>query len=507
MKVFLILLLLPSIVFGLEQTDCFQYYKFQNGIVFDSLNPEKIYYKPGEDVIISYNLISKMESPVVEGKVRAQIFYNHPEEGEIMIDEFFVAKDINIMYNEIIPQEFRWKVPKYAENGEYIVKLYFISGDMFNLAGLSFLAYGPPGVPGEQTTFYVENSNESTIYFSKKETYINEEKYFFGSFSPIFDQTSFKIKTKLINIGKEKDVSIKMKIYEWDDLTEIPIERYTKTENIRVSKEKEILFDIPSLTPGTYLVKLIAESGGEKSIMKIRFSISGAKGRFIYLGITDFPIKSGKENTLFICLSNSADYMTSFNGKIKVYVYDEDGNLIFKDEKYEEIISSPMGFKTEFRTNENYKYIVLSAELYGEENELMDKVFMVYDYSKFKNIPRFLEIKTDKEKYSVDENVEYKIFYKDDENYPLSGKIVVAVHDSEDKILTSFPINVKGEWSNKITFKNPGNYKISALDLEHNLKSEVYINVVEKGIGNASQIILVVGVIIIVIAVVLWIRR
>jgi len=471
MKFFLILLLLPSIAFAFEQTDCFQYYRFQNGILFDSLNPEKIVYKPGEDVIISYKLISKMESPIVEGKIRAQIFYNDPEEGEIMIDEFLVENDVNIMYNEVIPKEFRWKVPKGAKNGEYIVKLYFIVGDTFNLGGISFIAYGPPGVPGEQTTFFVENSDESYLYFSKKETYLNEEKYLFGTSFPGFERDgSFTIRTKLINKGYPKDVTVTMKVYDWDDLTEVPIGRYTKIEEIRLDSERDIIYNIPYLNTGAYLVKIIAQSGEEKSILKMRFYINGAKGRFLYTGITNFPLKANEENKLFVCLSNAADYSTSFNGRVNVYLYDENGNKIFEDMIQEEIIPKPMGFVTSFRSRD-YKYITLSAELYGPNNELMDKVFLTYDYSKFKNIPRFVEVRTDKDEYSPGEEIRYTISYKDDSDYPLEGNILVSIN-SEDKIITSFPVNIRGTFRKTLTINNPGEYKILVIVPEYELKSE-----------------------------------
>jgi hypothetical protein len=402
-------------------------------------------------------------------------------------------------------------VPKGARNGEYIVKLYFIVGDTFNLGGISFLAYGPPGVPGEQTKFYVENSDESAIYFSKGETYLNEERYAFSTSFPGFERDgSFTIRTKLINKGSSKKVTVTMKVYDWDDLTDVPIGRYTKIEEITLENEKEIIYNIPYLSTGAYEVKLIAQSDEEKSILKMRFYINGAKGRFLYLGITDFPLKAGQENKLFFCVSNAADYSTSFNGIINVYIYDEQGNKIFEDRIQEEIIPKPMGFVTSFRSKD-YKYITLSAELYAN-NELMDKVFMTYDYSKFKNIPRFVDVRTEKEKYSLGEEISYTIYYKDDSDYPLEGNVLVSIN-SGDKVITSFPVNIRGTFRKSLTINTPGEYKISVIVPEYELKSEKsfivgYATGMPKSIDlGLIRILLIIAIVTCVVVILRWKSR
>jgi len=153
---------------SVEEADCFEYYKFQDGLVFDDLHSDKYLYPVGEDVIFSYNIINRMDSPVVEGKVRYQIFYDDSREGEQIIDESFASKDINLMPGDNTAQTITWGVPVTAKPGRYILKVYFISGKYFNLAGLSFNPYGPPGVPGAMATFEVSNSLPGyRIYFQR----------------------------------------------------------------------------------------------------------------------------------------------------------------------------------------------------------------------------------------------------------------------------------------------------------------------------------------------------
>lgn len=486
-----ILLTCINISFAMYPIDCFSYYKFQDGVIFDSFNPEKISYSAGEDVIFSYNLISRMESPITEGRTRVQIFYNDEEEGEIIIDEFFLDEKVSINLGDVIPKEFKWKIPKNAKSGEYTSKIYFIVGKFFNLAGLSFLAYGPPGAPGALTTFRVNNTEGiSRIYFSKKNTYFNGEKYNFGSFFPeIRSDESIKIETELVNEGEMKSINLEINIYEWDDVTENPMGEYTKKETITLGRgeRKRIKFEIPRLRPGAYQVKFVAASGDEKSILKVRFSVIGEMGRFIFLGIDRFPIRSKENTTLFICLSNSADYFTNFNGTIKLYVYDKDGRVIFRDESREEILPRPMGFASNFISDKDYKYITIIGEIYGSDGRLHDREIITYDYSSFPFIPRFLYIETNKESYLANEEIEYKISYTDEENYPLSGLITIELVDSEEKTLSAYRTRIEGIYENSIKISTPGIYKIVAFDAENNLKYEKSIKVLEEKIRSKEE--------------------
>lgn len=478
-----IIALISSCSLALYPIDCFEYYKFQDGVIFDSLNPEKVSYQPGDNVIFSYNLISKMEAPITEGRVRVQIFYNDEIEGETIIDEFFLNEKISMHLGDVLEKEFLWKIPPNAKSGEYIAKTYFIVGKFFNLAGLSFLAYGPPGAPGALTTFNVNNTYEaSRIYFSKKNTYINGKKYDFGAFFPEFEREDrIKIETELVNEGRRKEVQLEIKIYEWDDVTEYPLGEYSKMENIVLesNERKKISFELPPLKPGSYQVRFIAKSGEEKSILKVRFSIRGEMGRFIYLGLLNFPVKIG-ENLVFVCLSNSADYSSSFEGKIKIYGYDKEGNLIFSDETVEEIISKPMGFATTFNAKKEYKYLTLIGEIYGSDGKLHDKEIITYDYSEFPFVPRLLSVETDKNEYLVGEEIKYKINYDDGEGYPISGIVTIELSDIDGKVLFAYKTRVDGTYEKTTKAISPGSYRILAFDAERNIKSEKIIRVFEE---------------------------
>jgi len=439
-RILLVVTILSAVVFSsdFQPAYCFDYYEFQNGILFDNLHVDKASYSAGDDVIISYDLISKMKAPIVEGKVRIQIFYNHPTQGEQMIDEFYAAKNINLFENDMLPEEHKWTLPKDAKPGEYVVKTYFIVDETFNLAGISFLPYGPPGVPGAQTKFSVAGSSGSMIYFDKGETFINDKQYGFGQPAESTEPSTINITTNLVNEGPERDIVVYIKTYRWDDATEKNLlSAYTKKETYHLgSNEKEkIVYNLPKLKSDSYLIRLEAVSGEDKTIMKLRLPVSGVKGRFQYLGLTNFPLTK-ETNTLFFCFSNGADYTSSFNGKIKIEVFDKDDNVIFDETSDDMLItSSPTGAIVNFTPDNEYYYVKLRATLMDDQGNVMDKKEIVYDYSAFANINKNFFIELDKSNYREGEKVRYTVHYEDDYNNPLTGNVIIYLLDEKGKIV------------------------------------------------------------------------
>ncbi|MCK4429388.1 MAG: hypothetical protein KAU95_03365 [Candidatus Aenigmarchaeota archaeon] len=500
----LMLIALPQLALAVESVDCFQYYKFQDGLIFDDLHAEKVSYSPDDEVIISYNLLSQMEVPIVEGRVRVQIFYNDPKQREQMIDEFFAFKNLSLKLNDKISQELRWTVPKGAKEGEYIIKTYFVVGDFFNLAGISFLSYGPPGMPGGQTTFNVENPSTSRVYFSKEDTYINDVKYEFGAFSPGYNRTeTITIKTQLVSGGEPKQVNLELEIYEWDDLTEKPMSKHTvkKTISLESNGRGDIIYELPALDVGTYLVKFIAKSGEEKSIIKLRLSVGGAKGRFIYLGLDKFPLIKDQKTTIFFCLSNSADYTTSFTGKGTIEIVDENENSIFK-ESYGpiDVVPDPMGKKSEFTPTQTYTKLILKIDLYDEKGNFMDKLFLTYDYSKFQNIPSTFDLQLNKTNFKKGETLSYTLKYDDDFGKPLDGKILLYLTNQEGNIVyKASDKEIHGSLTGSIKLLDKiGQYKLTARELTHDLKTEKTFTLEEPAEGEFNYWWLI-GIIIIIV--------
>jgi hypothetical protein len=469
---------------GMEDTDCFKYYEFQKGLLFKDLITDKTSYVPGEEMTISCKLTSEMKAPIVQGSVRVQVFYNDPKEGEQIIDEFLATNDVYMMNGDTLDQRYAWSIPKNAKDGKYTIKTYFIVGDYFNLAGISVLPYGPPGVPGELTTFSVNGTvTPSRIYLSKEATSVNGEPYEFAAPAKIHENGSLNIKTRLINEGPAKKANIKINIYEWADLVEKPLNQYAmeKTIDLEADGSQDLDYSVSGLTPAAYEIRLTAESADEKSIMKLRLPVAGVKGRFIYLGLDRFPLAKDVPATIFACYSQSADLSTSFNGSIKIEVLDEQGNLLYNvDSGPIEILSTPpQGKNTSFTAGKDLKKITLKASMYDENNTLQDVVSMDYDYSKFASVQGNLSVSTEKKAYALGEDVTYAVLFSDSAGSPLSGKFLAYFTDEKDKVIgIAAEKQTNGTYADKFIAPNTeGIYKISVRELTKDVRAEALIEV------------------------------
>ncbi len=474
---------------AVEDVDCEQYYKFQNGIKFEDFRAEKISYAPGDEVILSYNLVSMMDIPVVEGRIRVQVLFVDEKQGEEIIDEFFAFENLALMPKDISAQEVKWKVPAGAKSGTYEAKLYFLVKE-FNLAGLSFVPYGPPGIPGALTSFDVESSSESRIYFSKLDTKINDEEYPFTGFLLSSDSKQLKIETHLLNEGEPKEVNLKLLTYKWDDLDETPMQEYTVEQKISLltNGKGTITYQLPALTPGTYEIKFLAVSGEEKAILKMRVPITGAKGRFIYSAIDKFPLKESEKTKIFMCLSNSADYVTTFNGTINVQVSDADDKIIFSETTpVFEVIPKPMGKLIEFTPEKSYTVLKLKATLLDENDKIHDEVSLSYDYGKFSNVPKKIALSLEKESFKPTEKVKYTITYTDNENREVDGRFLIYLLNSKGNILQMVEKEFIGSFSGEFGSLELGVYKISARELDSDVKAEEDFEVSYKEVVTTPQ--------------------
>ena len=465
-----------------EDVNCFDYYKFQNGLVFDDFHPDKYEYSAGNEALFTYNLRNLMGSPVVEGKIRVQIFYNDSTEGEQLIDEFFAYKDVNLATGEDLKQDVRWAIPSTAKEGSYVIKTYYIVGDEFNLAGLSFNAYGPPGLPGGMTYFLVKNpSTASRIYFSKASTYYNDAIYPFGSFVQARISEPMNFKTKLVNEGAEKKVHVSISAYQWDDVSEKPIEELTTEKDIvlKANDAVDLTYSLKAPDAGVYSIRFVASSGNEKSVMKLRIPIAGAKGRLEYMGFDRFPLTRNEKTTLYFCLSNSADYFTRFNGTGKIEVTDNKGKRLL-EENYSLVVSpKPAGKRIVFQPPEDATQALIKITLYDDKGNMMDSAVLNYDYSKFGKIDARLTLSTDKKEYVPTDKVQYAVEYKDASRRALRGSILLYLVDQRDNIYKIFPAKeIAGAVSGSLDAPAAaGGYKIMVRELSHDLKAESSIEV------------------------------
>ena len=436
------LLILASHAAAIEDINCFDYYKFGTGLSFGNLMTEKAYYSPGDLVNVSYSLLCQTDVPIVEGSVWVQIFYEDVVEGEQMIDEFPVSKDISMQYGDELPQEFTWKISLGAKPGKYSVKTYFIVGYYFNLAGLTILPYGPPGVPGELTYFEVlPQDHTSRIFFSKNATTVNEEPYEFAAPAIIRFIGPHSIKTKIVNEGSAKDVRIRIETFEWANVAGAPIDSVDKTLSLSEDSSQDVEYTIPRLKSATYEVVFSAVSGAyEKTLMKMRIPETGVKGRFIYAGFDRFPLIKDDTLSLFMCYSGSTDYTTFFNGTGTVSVVDAYSNVVYSEKygPFEVTASPPQGKKFSFKIPRNLTKAVLKLDLYDDSGTLQDNVTIDYDITKFASMPGEYSLSLSKEVYSTDEGISYMAKCFDVYENPLKCRVQLALTDEAGDVFYDY---------------------------------------------------------------------
>lgn len=294
--VLLTFLLMSSMVSAaMLSEDAFTYYRFGVGPYFLTFAPDKAIYSQGETIIINYDLENRMGHPLAEAKVRLQVFYNHPTLGEQIIDEFFTEEGLYLADGAVRSAEYFYELPSTAPVGRYTIKAYVQSDDYFNLAGLSILAYGPPGAPAIQAEFSVEGTASSYVFIDKEGVLLNGAPYIFLGKIPIFDDVNdVVISVPIINQGAAKQVEVIGAVYRWDDSSADQYLFYhTKIESLSLTSEGKGTFTLPinGLEPGVYQVKVQADTGDEKVVLKMRFSIRGNEARIYYQGLTGFPLK------------------------------------------------------------------------------------------------------------------------------------------------------------------------------------------------------------------------
>jgi len=503
------LLLTPLTKASFDVAQCFDYYKFENGLSFDNFHTVKGTYYPDEQVAGSFDLRSNMTSPIVDGRVKIQILYEDGNQ-QYIVDELFPSKDINLFYGDVMPQEFRWIVPSDAKPGDYVVKSYFIVADKFNLAGVNFV----PSIPGAETRFKITNANYySYMHFDQANTNLNGVAYSFVGFTSSIDAGSAAdIKTKIINDGIDaKSGTVFVNTYRWDDVKEDQlIDSKTFPFNVDAGKSQDLEYSTAALSTDAYLVVFTAKSssGQTLSIMKIRVSVSGAKGRFMYLGFDRFPLLDNEPAKIFFCASNGADYMSVFNGTGYVDVVDNseggNGRVIFRDtfSPYDFIPTPPDGMVTSFTPSKNYFNLTLRGYMYDQNGNLVDFSRVAYDYSKFDSINVSFRISA-ADYASPGSELAYSISLQDSYGNPLSTDMIVYLLDADEKIVSSNSYSgqksVQGSFSLSSDIPE-GTYTIRALDTAHNIKTDKAVAVSKFAISPQILTIIIAVIAIAILA-------
>jgi len=368
----------------IQETRCFSFYNF-TGDYFSSVWINKYKYNAGDTLAGGVLLKNINDYPMPDMKVKAYVFYvgdtfTDRLEGNDMIDEMWIAEDVNLMPGQTYNIEFTWQIPTQSKSGFYLVTFYLLTSNQFNLGGLSFF----PEIPGKSTFFEISNDNGGLMFFDKNNVTVNDNPYKFRSNVGPFE-FPLTVKDKLTNLGSEAKVDVVYDLYAWDDSSEKnKIDEKTESFDLGSGESKDIVYSFPNdLDNQVYQlsIKAVAKDG-RTSMIKIRLPMDTQKGRFIFLGLQDFPLVGGESNKILWCFSNSA--YSSYEGKQTVEILDKSGKVLESYEFDPVTMSGTVdGASQPFSPKEPLYYVKVVGKIFDKDNNLQQQVEVVYDATKF----------------------------------------------------------------------------------------------------------------------------
>ena len=163
-----------SVPMPANTVSCFDYYSF--GSVQANLNASVASAVSGTPISFKGTLKNNNPYPIVDGALYVKIFKSRGSSndgnGPDVIDQFFVKGDIVIPANGSVPISFLWRVPAYAQSGDYSVATFFTTSRKFNLLGLTFT----DDVVGNTVPFKVSGEQTTGVKFDKAGVTLNHEK-------------------------------------------------------------------------------------------------------------------------------------------------------------------------------------------------------------------------------------------------------------------------------------------------------------------------------------------
>jgi hypothetical protein len=362
-----------------EVVDCFSYYKF--GSIDANIMSQSSSAVSGMAMNFFGDIKNKNNYPIVVGTLYVKIFRNVGGEknpnGPDVVDQFIAVDNISIPANGSVPVKFSWKVPAYAQKGDYQLVTYFTVDKKFNLLGLSFT----DDIVGNSFNFKV-NGESKGVAFDKSSVVINKTPYYFAMFPPrIPKENNADISIKVNNTtNTEQAVKIKWKLYKWDGINPSNLIReFSNSETVKASSSSLINFSIPEKDePVYYLVGELVYKDS-KSVVAIRFVRDGVdKLRLNFPSITSFPLIKGEAGTVFSCLHNSGQSSQVPNSKVVLEIRDESGKVV-ESYTYEGIVTGDMmAVKKDFISKSTLDVFSVHASLYNA-GKLVDESTMKYD--------------------------------------------------------------------------------------------------------------------------------
>jgi len=365
--------------------NCFDYYKF--GSVQIPINPVLLSTIPGTNMTFSGVITNENDYPVVDGSVYVKIFKIREgevksENGHDVVDQFFVKKNVVIAANESIPIEFDWVIPAWSESGTYQAATFFVTSDKYNLLGLSFT----DDVVGNTASFDVVADGSAIKYaaFDKDSVVINGFPYAFAAYPPSFDkdepiELSFDVSN---NSKQDKELPVTINVYAWDAMSEDNLIQKTEGAINSVAETvTPVQFVLDDTSHRVYLIEIILEDSGTKSILNVRVSREGiSKLRINFPAVTKYPLVAGEQVEVFSCVHNTAEIKE--DARVVLTLFDGAGNTLHEFEYSGDVNENMAGVVSSFVPQKTFTTFSLQTDLY-QNGTLVESETVKYDCEDF----------------------------------------------------------------------------------------------------------------------------
>ncbi|HWO07130.1 MAG TPA: hypothetical protein VNM40_00945 [Candidatus Paceibacterota bacterium] len=369
----------PDVAAPAGTVSCFDYYSF--GSVQAKLTSSVASTVSGATMTFSGTLENANPYPIVDGALYVKVFKSrgavNDGNGPDVVDQFFVQEGIAIPANTSVPVTFTWKVPSYAQSGDYRLATFFTTSHKFNLLGLSFT----DDVVGNTVLFSVVGEQTERVLIDKASVRVNDDGYRFATFPPRVGTDPVTVRATVRNTADTpQTATISWNIYQWDaQQREHMVQNEHTTVSVPARGSVPISILVRDATYPVYYAVGTLTWKDTKSIIGVRFVRDGVdRLRINFPGVMSFPLRAGQANTLFSCLHNTSDTPILPGGRLELSLTDRNGALIAEHIYDGDVTSDMMGVASAFTPERDYDYVTLNASLY-QNSSLVDSAHITYD--------------------------------------------------------------------------------------------------------------------------------
>jgi hypothetical protein len=440
--------------------NCFAYFK--PGTVVIGLSASKADYKVGDEIKLSAKVTNANSFPIAQGNLFVQIYRQalDSKAPDFLVDEFFV-QDMALNARETRNVEFAWRPPSGISGGKYIVGGFFVINKNIYVSGAPFneRAYDRASV-----SFNLRSIDDaSEIIVEKQNISFNGQKYnYFGIIPEVKAGQPVEIVSSLKNLSnKSQEVKVSKKIYMWDNLREENVvQKESEKVTLNAGGGLNLYYSSRGLNSGSYLYELIIESqSGVKSIAKVRFQVSGDKpsAHVKFLALSNWPLRNGDNAYIFNCFESLVP--KGSEGKVYLTLRDGADNSVLQRVEYSGPIEySPIAIKNDFKADKERFNLILEAQIYDRQGNLLDQESIKYDCSSFDNEVREVKIEVDEKNDTI------KAFGANSCGSAVNGKIsleVIKISGASKKVFLEKDYSGE-EMVKNISLKGGQTYKITA---------------------------------------------